>query len=361
MANRKLANLDLDDAIKAKLAYRGLQTNKDIAVKSNVELMELLDIDLNQAVELLSNIANQVIQQPKTALQLLDETPTEYISLSSAYPSLCLLPGLTELVGPAGLGKTQTCLTLLTIASLNGGSVIYIDTESTFSAARLYEVATHRYPEQYPNKAAVEELLARVHVIHAPTSEQLLLELQSIEEKIIEHSVKLIILDGIASPVRQEFDRNRLGDRQEFLAKVASILKFVSEQFQLPCLATNQVTTKYGGSSGSTSFQAALGVAWAHAVNTRWIVEEGDMPGSRRIRIGKSPMFRASAFEYVVTEAGVIVKGKIEGVEDQLDVIHTEIRKSANADGHSHDMLGAETEMFPSPPHSDDEMDVDYV
>lgn len=42
---------------------------------------------------------------------------------------------LTELVGPAGVGKTQLCFTLAVSAALSG-TVIYLDVEHKFSAAR---------------------------------------------------------------------------------------------------------------------------------------------------------------------------------------------------------------------------------
>ena len=47
-----------------------------------------------------------------------------------------------QVAGPSGCGKTQFCIMLSTLASLPpelgglGGSVLYIDTESAFSAER---------------------------------------------------------------------------------------------------------------------------------------------------------------------------------------------------------------------------------
>ena len=52
--------------------------------------------------------------------------------------------------------------------------------------------------------------------------------LQSLQEVIITHNAQLIILDSVASLVRKEFDNDSSLDRNDLLAKEASILKFES-------------------------------------------------------------------------------------------------------------------------------------
>lgn len=64
----------------------------------------------------------------------------------------------------------------------------------------------------------------------------------------------------------------------------ASRLKFLAETFRIPVLVTNQVTTSFGGGGaggtggtggggGGGHLTAALGTLWAHAVNTRLVLE----------------------------------------------------------------------------------------
>ena len=64
----------------------------------------------------------------------------------------------------------------------------------------------------------------------------------------------------------------------------ASRLKYLAEAFRIPVLVTNQVTTQWGeaaafgsgggGGGGSEGhLTAALGTLWAHAVNTRLVLE----------------------------------------------------------------------------------------
>lgn len=55
-----------------------------------------------------------------------------------------------------------------------------------------------------------------------------------------------IIVDSVASPIRQKFDRSHLPERQGVLSKLASQLKYLAKTFGIPVLVTNQVTTKFG-------------------------------------------------------------------------------------------------------------------
>jgi RAD51-like protein 1 len=61
------------------------------------------------------------------------------------------------------------------------------------------------------------------------------------------------------------------------LSVQASRLKYLAEAFSIPILVTNQVTTYIGDSSGGGGggghLTAALGTLWAHAVNTRLVLE----------------------------------------------------------------------------------------
>jgi len=59
----------------------------------------------------------------------------------------------------------------------------------------------------------------------------------SLEEEIISKKVKLIIIDSVASVVRKEFDtklQGNLAERSNFLARGASVLKYLAEEFSIP-------------------------------------------------------------------------------------------------------------------------------
>lgn len=57
------------------------------------------------------------------------------------------------------------------------------------------------------------------------------------EEEIISKGVKLVIIDSVASVVRKEFDtqlQGNLRERNKFLAREASSLKYLAEEFSIP-------------------------------------------------------------------------------------------------------------------------------
>lgn len=92
--------------------------------------------------------------------------------------------GVTELVGPAGVGKSQCCFMLTLFAavprSLGGleGAAMYIDTEGKFSSQRLVQMARCRYPEAYGAKEPLHAVLDRIMVVSPRTPEDLLRCLQ---------------------------------------------------------------------------------------------------------------------------------------------------------------------------------------
>lgn len=218
---------------------------------------------------------------------------------------------ITEIVGPAGLGKTQYCLQMSVIGCLDrlegdGGRIFYIDTEKKFSGERLSEIAKSRFPESFLERGSMREMLERV-IVQAPNSTKELVDtLQQLQGAIIGGNIVLIIIDSIASMFRSEFGPNEMVKRQEHIGRVASTLKSLAESFNIPVLVTNQITTKI---EGSQSWLApALGTAWSHAVNTR-ITMSADVSGQpgRSLRVSKSSFAPTIIVPYHVTRRGLEV------------------------------------------------------
>jgi hypothetical protein len=135
--------------------------------------------------------------------------------------------------------------------------------------------------------------------------------LQEAEELVISKKLKLIVLDSIAflartvpNPPSSHHAPHAAGtaagsggagsgsnagqasaiQRNELLGEVSSRLKSLSERLGVFVVVTNQVTPRFHAGLGSTAaarssvasehdLQAALGVAWAHAVNTRFLLQ----------------------------------------------------------------------------------------
>jgi RAD51-like protein 1 len=155
--------------------------------------------------------------------------------------------GITELVGPAGVGKTQMCLMLAASACMstarNSGhdrrdddestsehhsrtrtsSVIYIDTESKFSSARLVEIATRRFPDHYGTAAAVAALTNRIVILTPRSSAELLERLEAMDAVVTDRNVRLIIIDSIAALPRAEYSNSRTVERQEVCGRLHGV------------------------------------------------------------------------------------------------------------------------------------------
>lgn len=173
--------------------------------------------------------------------------------------------------------------------------------------------------------------------------------------------VKLVIIDSIASLLRAEFGgRDGAIRRAEMLGQQISLLKQLAERMQIVVLVTNQVTTIMimgdddatagrGGARPSTSgptLGAALGVKWAHAVNTRLQLESAG--GERWVCIAKSPMAPAVRVPYVIEGGGAVptpgrstlpylygvTVGDLQAGGGQGGVIHQAIRHEFDYFGH---------------------------
>ena len=397
----------------SKLEGHNFRTAEDVLTRSSLDLVELLDISLPAAERVVASVARNVCPKPTTARALLasriDAHSSAYARGGSAGPSPAAdapdagvasgstsagpayvrggeylraldsaLGGgvptgsITELVGPAGAGKTQFCLTLAVAAaaptSVGGldSGVVFVDTEQKFSGARVAEIAANAFPSVYgvssddapqiaaEKATALRSLTEKILVLTPSTLSETLQRLSGLEEALIDHAVRLLVVDSVAALARAEFGtgRGQLARRQELLGQIASVLKQQAERLHMAALVTNQVTTRVrsadedagaaddGGGAGSAT--AALGVKWAHCVNTRLVLEgatESSMmpawgdsdrggaasggglefggtvgakhPGarSRVVKVVKSPRCALCGFEYQVWEGGVRVLG----------------------------------------------------
>jgi len=152
----------------------------------------------------------------------------EMSSLTFESSKVRIEPGIiTEVVGAAGVGKSQWCTTLSAMAYLPieygglGGGVIYVDTESSFSPSRLVEIARSRYPKFYDVKA-LKKLTQSIHVFQCSHAHELVDQITQLDATIIEKQIKMIIVDSMASPFRSDFDSKHIPERQMMLSIAAS-------------------------------------------------------------------------------------------------------------------------------------------
>ncbi|CAM9998836.1 unnamed protein product, partial [Phaeothamnion confervicola] len=281
MARRSVRRLGLPEEIVESLCSNGLTSATDIFAKTEIQLAHTLDVDAATLTALLAVASARLAPPAKTGADLLRERAGTASSVATRLPTIdaALRGGLpvgmiTEVVGPAGVGKSQMCLSAAAAAAMpaalgglgEGTGVVYLDTERKFSAPRLAEIARQRWPGHYGDAAGedgegrLQALLSQVFVFTVDHSVDLLKKLESLQPFIIEKSVRIVILDSVAALARKDFGGGGGGirPRNEALVRQAAVLKHLADAFSLVVLVTNQVmaarfNSATDGSSGAVS------------------------------------------------------------------------------------------------------------
>ncbi|XP_016079280.1 PREDICTED: DNA repair protein RAD51 homolog 2 isoform X4 [Miniopterus natalensis] len=269
MGSKKLRRAGLSQELCDRLNRHQIVTCKDFLCLSPLELMKITGLSYRGVHELLCVVSRACAPQMQTAYEIKAQRsaalaptflPTTLSALDEALHGGVACGSLTEITGPPGCGKTQFCIMMSVLATLPtsmgglGGAVVYIDTESAFSAERLVEIAESRFPGYFNTEEKLLLTSSKVHLYRELSCDEVLQRIESIEEEIISKGVKLVIIDSVASVVRKEFDAQLQGnmrERNKFLAREAASLKYLAEEFSIPVILTNQITTHLSGALAS--------------------------------------------------------------------------------------------------------------
>ncbi len=151
---------------------------------------------------------------------------------------------LNQLAAGFGLGKTQLCFQAAIQASLppeEGGmskSAIWIDTEGSFKARRVEQMARARGLDP-------DSILDNIHVGRAYNSEHQVSLVEEALAAVGELNVGLIVIDSLIAHFRAEYvGRGTLAARQQKLGNHISYLKRIIEAKRIVGLVTNQMQAK---------------------------------------------------------------------------------------------------------------------
>ncbi|KAK4255018.1 hypothetical protein QN277_008081 [Acacia crassicarpa] len=355
MANKLINETGLPKWIANIFAARNIITAKDALSITEFELMELLDVGLAEVTSAIAHISEVVCPPCQTALYLMEHRvqhenlaghlPTRLKGLDDALCGGIPFGALTELVGPAGIGKTQFCLKLSLLASLPpqcgglDGRVIYIDAESKFISKRLIEIGLKSFPEIFHKKGMAQEMAGRILIFRPTSLSEFTESLHQIKLLILQQQVKLLIIDSMAALALGEESG---ASRQQTLGWHVSFIKSLAEFSRIPVVVTNQVRSQIGYEACLYPFQvaqsdagkkdnaarydshlvAALGISWAHAVTIRLVLEAKS--GQRFIKLSKSPMSPPLAFRFKINSSGIVLLDNI-GMElkgPDINTIH---------------------------------------
>lgn len=333
-ADRTLSELPLPPSVQSKLAAAGFATVGDLDGLPPAELAAELSIESREAAKLLAQVRScggetrpRDAAVTKTARQLLDEERAS-AHLSTFVKDLDLLLGggvalrqLTEFAGVPGIGKTQLGMQLAVNVHVPeafgglGGEAVYIDSEGSFLAERVAEMArallTHlhmlaergRQPAQLQALAALDlnHLLAGIHCFRVHDAAEQLAVVRRLPEFLLQRPrVRLLVIDSIAF----HFRHGATGDaskRLQMLGQLTQCLTDVASKQPLAAVLINQVTTRVNNSTNTSALAPALGESWGHACNVQLMLQWRDGEREARLYKGAAP----GVARYRVSELGV--------------------------------------------------------
>lgn len=204
--------------------------------------------------------------------------------LGGGYPSKLI----TELHAENGMGKTQAAFTasvMCTRPKEEGGldgHVVYIDTEGTFNAHRVHEIAEARGYD-------TGDVLSKIHVARAMTSAQQVLIIDMVNELATEFPIRLLVVDSVMARFRSDFagGRQNLPERQGMLNQHLSDLLSFGNRHDAAILITNQMSASPDAGAFFDPMIPVGGNILGHASAIRVRIRRGKA-GTRILKLTKS-------------------------------------------------------------------------
>jgi DNA repair protein RadA len=322
---------DIASDMLDKLGELNINSVYQLAVQNPSELACGLSnnfADIHSAARLIANARkilteNEILSKEfSTADDLLDRRNkiSRYKTGSSKFDSFLKggieTQSITEIAGEFGSGKSQICHTLCAAAisllkddNLDDGgdnefsqrlpgSIIYIDTESSFQANRVHQIAEQKNLDP-------EDVLKRIYHCNVYSSEQLEALIDNLPKYIEQYNTKLVIIDSIISLHRAEFSgQGTLTERQQRLGKLLNKLRLYADIYNIAVVITNQVVS-YADSShpGFDYTKAAGGNILGHASTYRIFLKRA---GKNRTAIMQdSPSHPYQHVKFTISEDGI--------------------------------------------------------
>jgi DNA repair protein RadA len=317
---------DITSDIIEKLKKLNITSVYQLAVQSPVELAsEYEDTSLNvgSASTLIANARKILIEHNvlasefSTADEVLEKRNklSRYVIGSEGFDRF--LNGgfesqaITELAGEFGSGKSQICHTLCVAAnqlienSRNDddkhsatGNIIFIDSENTFRADRVHQIAEQRGLDPLP-------ILEKIFHCGVYSSEHLESVIDDLDKSIEQYNAKIVIIDSIISLHRAEFSgRGTLADRQQRLGKMLNKLRRYADIYNIAVVITNQVVSSPDDSHPGFDYaKAAGGNIVGHSTTYRIFLRKA---GKNRVAtMEDSPSHAYQRVKFSISENGI--------------------------------------------------------
>jgi DNA repair protein RadA len=248
----------VDQRLLDKLEGAGVQSVSDLATSTASELLEEyysnyddngtgIDLEtISQAVMKAKEklIEDGLLHKDFSSAEDMLEVRKRLVRIAMGSQSLDLFLGggietqaLTEIAGEFGSGKSQFCYTLCVTANMSNkeNGIIFVDTENTFRAERVHQIAESRGLD-------TEEIMKKIFVCKIYYSAHLEAVIRSLSKYIEQYKARLVIIESIISLHRAEFaGRETLAERQQRLNTLLHKLRRLSQIYNIAVVYTNRV------------------------------------------------------------------------------------------------------------------------
>ena len=293
-----------------KLRGIGVDSIETLAVTPVQEITSRTDIKRKKAVKMVGEAREMMGFTFITARDLLEREKTRMRCTTGSRAFDSLLAGgvetqaVTELVGEYGVGKTSVCFKLCVTAQQPpeegglGGRVLFFDTEGTFSAMRIQQIAEAMGLDPKP-------ILDGIIISRAYTSDHQAFLLDHGFKICQEQNIKLVIVDSVISHFRSEYvGRESLPERQQRLNQYMHKLLRLAELYNLAVVVTNQAQADPAAFFGDPN-RAAGGHVLAHACTHRVFLRKVRRSTKRIARIFDSPYIPEGECAFRISEKGI--------------------------------------------------------
>jgi DNA repair protein RadB len=176
----------------------------------------------------------------------------------------------TQFYGPPGSGKTNISIKIAVECALNGGKVVYIDTEGGLSIKRIKQIAGDKFDDVASNIFVFEPTTFTEQSYNLKKA-QTLIESQT-------ENIELLILDSAVALYRLEDASNTAINRE--LGNNMAILSRVSRKYDVAVVITNQIYSKFN-KEGEELISAVGGTVLKYWSKVIIELEKGDIIGER--------------------------------------------------------------------------------
>ena len=142
---------------------------------------------------------------------------------------------ITTIYGPAGSGKSGLCMLACLSLARKDKKIIYVDTENSFSAERLQQIAPYDF----------EKIIKQI-IFLKPVSFEEQMNVFSKLKQAVNKTIGLVIVDTIGMLYRIELGKgDKVYEVNRELGKQIAFLNEITRKKQIPVLIANQVYSDF--------------------------------------------------------------------------------------------------------------------